>query len=96
MRSADLPMSSGMVFPLLLGFGALCAALFAARRWRRAARRRFAVYGVVDGRRYEEAATIEEARRVVVALRRSDEDSGWRTWGQEYRIVEPPQGPGAA
>ena len=79
-----------MVCLLLLGFGALCV-LLAARRWRRAARRRFAVYGAADGRLYEEAATIEEAREVVVALRRSDEHSGWRTWGQEYRIVEPPQ-----
>ena len=90
MRRDDLPMSRVMVFLLLLGFGALCV-LLAARRWRRAARRRFAVYGAADGRLYEEAATIEEARHVVVALRLSVEHGGWRTWGQEYRIVEPPQ-----
>ena len=91
MRCADLPMSRVMAFSLLLGLGALCLAIAAARRLRRAARRRFAVYGAADGRLYEEAATIEQAREVVVALRQADHDSGWRTWGQDYRIVEPPQ-----
>ncbi len=80
-----------MAFPLLLGLGALCLVIAAARRLRRAARRRFAVYGAADGRLYEEAATIEQAREVVVALRQADHDSGWRTWGQDYRIVQPPQ-----
>ena len=79
-----------MAFPLLLGLGALCLVIVAARRLR-SARRRFAVYGAADGRLYEEAATIEQARAVVVALRQADHDSGWRTWGQDYRIVEPPQ-----
>jgi hypothetical protein len=90
MRRGDLPMSRVMLLPLLL-LCVACLAFRAARRWRQAARRRFAVYGTADGRLYDEATTIEEARAVVVALRRADEDSGWQTWGQGYRIVQPPQ-----
>jgi hypothetical protein len=76
-----------LLLPLVI---AACAVTVVARRFRRPARR-YGVYGTADGRLYEHAASIDEARRVVVALRRADQDSGWQEWGQDYRIVEPPQ-----
>jgi hypothetical protein len=74
------------VLPLVV---AVCAITVMSRR--RRSRRRYGVYGAADGRLYEHATSIEEARQVVVSLRRSDQDSGWLEWGQDYRIVEPPR-----
>jgi hypothetical protein len=82
-------MSRVMLFVLPL-IAAACAATVMVRRFRRS-RRRYGVYGAADGRLYEQATSIEEARQVVVSLRQSDQDSGWQEWGQDYRIVEPPQ-----
>ena len=78
-----------MLFALPLVIAA-CAATVVVRRLRRPARS-YGVYGAADGRLYEQATSIDEARQVVVGLRRADRESGWQEWAQDYRIVEPLQ-----